>query len=98
MKHYDRIIKTFEVNYKKIRWCIEIVKTDENPDDLFDMWLYPDNYGVKQFVIGEYREGRSDRQIYDDLIDYLYIKWENPEDHVYRNCFENFMLDHPEDF
>lgn len=98
MKSFERTVKVFELNYGHETWYAEIVKTPQDPDDLFEIWIYPKNYGVKEMIVGEFRYGRSDDEIYDELIDYLYISWENPEDHVWRNSFDNFMMDHPEDF
>lgn len=98
MKSYLLSVKVFEIEYNHEKWNIEIIKQPENPDDLFEIWLYPNNYGIKEMIVGEYRNGRNDQEVYEDLINYLYIKWENPEDHISRNCFENFMLDHKEDF
>lgn len=98
MKSFERTIKMFELTYGHETWYAEIVKTPQQPDDLFEIWIYPKNYGVKEMIVGEFRYERKDEEVYSDLIDYLYISWENPDDHVFRNSFDNFMMDHPEDF
>lgn len=98
MKSFERTIKIFELTYDHETWYAEIVKTPQQPDDLFEIWIYPNNYGVKEMIVGEFRHGRKDEQVYDDLLAYLFIKWENPDDHVWRNSFDNFMMEHPEDF
>lgn len=100
MKSIEKTVKVFELTYDDNTWYAEIEKTpgDDLKGDLFTIWIYPENYGMKSMEVGEYSYGRTNNQVYEDLIDYLYNGWEDPEDGVYRNSFDSFMKLFPEDF